>query len=234
MRAVAAISGHCRPLIIEHTRSGLAGVHHRLDGQHHAIAQPRSVATSSKVRNLRFLVQLGSNAMSHKLTHYAETIGLNKFLYRGPNVPDGIADSLRLNAAIECLLRYFEQLAQLRPRRSIDRNCDRRVTVIAIEDNAAIDGNNVSGLQRPLFRRNSVYDLFLDRSPKQARVIVITLESRLCAQFFDLALGCVLQIHRSRARLYQRAHFIEHFRTMRPLRRILSISAADLQTIAML
>src|SRR5438094_4054744 len=28
---------------------------------------------------------------------------------------------------------------------------------------------------------------------KHARVIVITLESRLCAQFFDLALGCVLR-----------------------------------------
>src|SRR2546429_673522 len=173
MRAVAAISGHCRPLIIEHARSGLAGVHHRLDGQHHAIAQPRSVATSSKVRNLRFLVQLGSNAMSHKLTHYAETIGLNKFLYRGPNVPDGIADSRRLNAAIECLLRYFEQLAQLRRERSIDRNCDRRVTVIAIEDNAAIDGNNVSGLQRPLFRRNSVYDLFVDRNQASLALVVL-------------------------------------------------------------
>ena len=211
MRAVAAISGHCRPLIIEHTRSGLAGVHHRLDGQHHAIAQPRSVAASSKVRNLRLFVQLGSNAVSHKLTHYAETIGLNKFLHRCADIADGIPNSGCLNAAIERLLRNFEQLAQLRSEQSIDRNGHRRVTVIAIEDNAAIDGNNVSGLQRPLFRRNSVYDLFVDRSTKHARVIVITLESRLCAQFFDLALGCVLQIHRSRARLYQRAHFIEHF-----------------------
>src|SRR5439155_18605207 len=102
------------------------------------------------------------NTVSHKLTHYAETIGLNKFLHRRADVSDGIANSRCLNAAIERLLRYIEQLAQLRREQSIDRNGNRRVTVIAIEDNAAIDGNNVSGLQRPLFRRNSVYDLFVD------------------------------------------------------------------------
>src|SRR5437763_10414480 len=100
MRAVAAISGHCRPLIIEHTRSGLAGVHHGLDGQHHAVAQPRSVAASSKVRNLRLLVQLGSNAMSYKLTHYAEAVRFNQFLHRRAYVPDGISNSCCLNAAI--------------------------------------------------------------------------------------------------------------------------------------
>src|SRR5438477_9165980 len=148
MRAVAAISGHCRPLIIEHTRSGLAGVHHRLDGQHHAIAQPRSVAASSKVRNLRLFVQLGSNAVSHKLTHYAETIGLNKFLHRCADIADGIPNSGCLNAAIERLLRNFEQLAQLRSEQSIDRTVIRGFTVLAMKDNAESLGTNSSALRR--------------------------------------------------------------------------------------
>src|SRR5689334_3787285 len=121
MRAVAAISSYCRPLIIEHARSRLSGVHHRLYSQHHSVAQPRSVAANSKVRNLRFFVQLGSNTVSHKLTHYAETICFNEFLHRRADIADGIANSRCLNAAIESLLRYFEQLAQLRRERSIHR-----------------------------------------------------------------------------------------------------------------
>src|SRR5947208_7683074 len=38
--------------------------------------------------------------------------------------------------------------------------------------------------KKKLFRRISVYDLFVDRSKQHGRVIVITLDSRLCAQFF--------------------------------------------------
>src|SRR5271169_2285239 len=53
---VAAVFGHCRPLIIEHSRTRLAYVHHGLDCQHHAVAQLRSLPGSPVVRNLRVLV----------------------------------------------------------------------------------------------------------------------------------------------------------------------------------
>src|SRR5205823_2660986 len=100
-------------------------------------------------------VQFGSNAVSHKLTHYAETIGLNKFLHRCADIADGIPNSGCLNAAIERLLRNFEQVAQLRSEQSIYRNGNRRVTVIAIEDNAATAPHLVNFRCRPTNNRHA-------------------------------------------------------------------------------
>src|SRR5712692_2456113 len=51
MRAVAAISGDGGPLVIEHAGSWLAGIHHRLNRQHHTFTQAGTLSTRSEVWN---------------------------------------------------------------------------------------------------------------------------------------------------------------------------------------
>src|SRR5437773_12075356 len=101
MSAITTVCGHRGPLVIEHAGPGLAGIHHRLDGKHHAFAQPGAVPAGSEVRHLRFFMQPGSNTVSHKLTHYAEARSLNKFLYSRPDITHRVTDPSRLDGAIE-------------------------------------------------------------------------------------------------------------------------------------
>ena len=53
VRAEASICGHCRPLVTQHSRLGLAVIDHRLDRDHHTFAQLGAVTSRSEVRDLR-------------------------------------------------------------------------------------------------------------------------------------------------------------------------------------
>src|SRR5947208_698718 len=72
VRADRAIHGDRGPVILEHARARLARVDHGLDGEDHALAQTRTVAGDAVVRHLRIFVQLGADAVSHKIAYYAE------------------------------------------------------------------------------------------------------------------------------------------------------------------
>src|SRR5713101_6248411 len=95
--AVAAVGGRSGPLVVEHAGSRLAGIHHRLDRQHHAFAQPRTMSAQSEVWHLRFLMQPGPDAVSHELAYDAETVGFNKLLHRGAHISHGISDAGRFD-----------------------------------------------------------------------------------------------------------------------------------------
>ena len=86
VRAGTTIGGDRSPFVIQNFRFRTPRIHHGLDRQHHTFAQPRIRAARAKVGDLRLLVQLGANAVPHKLTHHAEAICLDVFLYRGANV----------------------------------------------------------------------------------------------------------------------------------------------------
>src|ERR1700682_4194660 len=145
MSAVTAVCGHRRPLVIEDAGSRLAGIHHWLDGQHHTFAQPGAVTAGSEVRHLRFFVQPRTNAMSDKLPDDTETGGFDKFLDSRPNIANRVTDASRLDGAIEGSFGNFQQLAQLRSYRIIHRHRDRRIAIISVENDAAIDRNNIAG-----------------------------------------------------------------------------------------
>ena len=114
------------------------------------------------------------------------------------------------------------------------RNRNRRIAVVAVQHHTAIDGNNISRFQHPPLRRDAVHDLVVHRGAQHAGIIVISLERRLGAQVPDLALGHPLQIHGGTAGRHRFFAASSTWRTMRPLRRIFSISAGDLQTIDIL
>src|SRR6266536_2037333 len=81
-----AILGHCRPLVVQHPDRCNACVHHRLDRDHHALAQLQPVLPKSIVRDLRVFVQLGPDAVAHELAHHAEPGGLDELLHRRADI----------------------------------------------------------------------------------------------------------------------------------------------------
>src|SRR5271169_4176244 len=73
VRAETAVCGNRRPLVAQHARLGLAVIHHRLNRDDHALAQPRAVPARPEIWNLRLFVQTRADRMSHELTHDAES-----------------------------------------------------------------------------------------------------------------------------------------------------------------
>src|SRR6202021_1726291 len=101
MSTKTSVRGYRRPLVIEHPGSRLAEVHHRLDGQYHAFPQFRTLSAGAEIGDLRLFVQLGSDPVSHELSHHAETVGLHVLLDSRPHIADRISNQHLLNALVE-------------------------------------------------------------------------------------------------------------------------------------
>src|SRR5579872_1820752 len=210
VRAETAVGGYRGPFVAQHPGFGLAEVHHRLDRNHHSFAQLGTVTARAIVRNLGFFVQVRADSVSHKLAHYAESGGFDMFLHRRAHVADGIANHGILNPAVERLFGYRQQLLQFFLYRVADRNRDRRVAIVAVQNHAAIDRNNVAFFQDPFFRRDAVHDLVIHRRAEHARVIVVSLERGLGAKFDDFIFGGSLQVHRGYAGRDQRSQVVQY------------------------
>src|ERR1700720_4592515 len=101
MRAAASVGGYRGPLVIQHAGAGLAKVHHRFEPENHAFPQPGAVSAGAEVRDLGLLVQLGPNAVSYELAHYAEAVGFHKFLDRRTYVANRVANPHLLDTFIQ-------------------------------------------------------------------------------------------------------------------------------------
>src|SRR5208283_4867973 len=187
-----------------------ARVHHRLDRQHHALGQLGALAFLAEVRNLRRLVQLRSDAVPDKFPNYAEARRFHVLLDRRSNVPNRVANLHLLDAPIERCFGYFEQLLQFRREFVAYRYRNGGVSVIAVEDHTAVDRNDVARLEDPLFRRDPMHDLLVDRCAEHARIAVISLECRRCTQFRNQLLGGFRQVNRRYAGCDHTLQVIQH------------------------
>src|SRR5260370_9880487 len=210
MGAETTIRRYGGPFVAQHPGFRLAEINHRFDGQHHACAQPGAVAPIPEIRYLRLFVQPGSDAMPHKLPHHAEAVGFDMLLHGGTHITDGIAHSCLVDAPIDRSLGDFQQFPQLRFYRFTHRHCDRGIPIVAVEHHSAVKGNDVALFQYALFRRNAMHNLFIHRRAQHAWIIVISLESRLRAQFLDFLFGGAFQIHRGHPGSDQSSHIVQN------------------------
>src|SRR6267378_5175564 len=76
----AAVRCFRHPLV-SHATFRTAGVHHRLDGNDHALLQPRTASLVTVVRQVWLVVHLRSDPVPHELTHHRETVLLDPALH---------------------------------------------------------------------------------------------------------------------------------------------------------
>ena len=86
--------------------SGPPSVHHRLDREHHALAQPDAAVGLAEVRHLRILVQPPADAVPDELAHHREARALGMLLDRGRDVADAPTRPDCLDARLERLARH--------------------------------------------------------------------------------------------------------------------------------
>src|SRR5208337_3629647 len=176
-------------------------------------------------------MQLRPDAMPNKVSHHAEPVRFHVLLDRRPNVSDRVADLRLLDALVQRGLGHLEQLPQFRGQLLAHRHRDRSVSVIPVKHNSAVDGNDISRFQRPLFRWDPVHDLFIDRSAQHTWITVISLERRRSPEFRNQFLGGLLQALLRTPAATTPFKWFRTWRTILPLRLIFSISSGDLRMI---
>src|SRR5205807_5144738 len=177
MRRRAAVGGFCHPLV-PHANLVASRIHHRLDRDHHTFLQSRAAPRFTVVRQVRLVMHLGADAVSHELTYYRKTVLLDQALHRVANIPEAVTSAHLVNGAVERVASYIQQLLQLRPDFS-DRNRHSRIREVPIHFHPEVDGDDVAFLQLPLRRRNPVNDLTVHRRAEHAWIPAIPFKGRM-------------------------------------------------------
>ena len=168
----------------QHPDIRLAGIHHRLDRDHHAGAQLHAVARLAKIRHLRILVHVRRRCRGPQNPAPPKTLRLRPRLCTAapisPSVAPGFTAAMPAcsDASVTFSSRAVSGVNLL-----AHRNRDRRIAVVAVDDRTAIDRNDVPFFQDPLRRRNTVHHFAVDRGAQHAGKTVIPLEGGLRAQF---------------------------------------------------
>ena len=113
MRRGTAIGGFRHPLSA-HLHFGPPGIHHRFDGNDHAFLQTRPATRLSIVREVRLIVHLCANAVTHKLPHNGKTVLLDPTLHRVPDITQPVARPHLVDRSVQRLTGHIEKLLQLR------------------------------------------------------------------------------------------------------------------------
>src|ERR1700677_4363504 len=171
-----------RPLIVQHSHARAARVHHRLDGQHHALLQLRALSRGTIIRQLRIFVHLRADSVAHKLAHHRIPVLFHPLLHRGRYISQAIPRPDLRDALLQRFPRHAQQLLAFRCHLA-HRNRQRRVAKIPVQLDAEIHRKNVALAQFPRRRWNPVHHFLIDRSAHRARIPAVTLERRTRAVF---------------------------------------------------
>ncbi len=147
--AVGPVLRHRRPAVAQNLRFRPAGVHHRLDRQHHAFFQPRILVLPVHViRNLRLLVQLRPDAVSHILPHHRKPVRRHVPLHRPAHVEQPVAGrtcSIASSSDSSVTSSSFCTSSLTSP----TGNRDGRIAEVAVQLHAGVDRNDVARPSAP-------------------------------------------------------------------------------------
>src|SRR5438132_6451018 len=87
---------------------------HRLDRQHHSLAQLDSPSALAVVVNLRILMHPPSDSMSDKIADHVKAFRLRVLLYRGADVAEVLAGNHFLDGKLQTFPRRLDQLLRSR------------------------------------------------------------------------------------------------------------------------
>src|SRR5271155_5184611 len=206
VRRITAVRGPRGPLIIQHSHARAARVHHRLDGQHHALLQLRALTRRTVIRQLRIFVHLGSDSVAHKLAHHRISALFHPLLHRGRYISQAISRPDLRDALLQRFPRHAQQLFALW-RHLAHRNRQRRVAKVPAQLHSEIHRKYVAFAQFPRRRWNPVHHFLIDRSAHRARIPPVALERRPRPVLLRVTLGELVQFFRRDARPDHGAHF---------------------------
>jgi len=86
-----AVGSDDSPFVLQHTDFGLTQVDHRFDGEGHARSEHRAGATFAEIGDLRFFVEMTTDAVSHEFTDDGIAMADGLFLDVSTNIAEAAA-----------------------------------------------------------------------------------------------------------------------------------------------
>ncbi len=118
-----------------------------------------------------------ADAVPHERPHHPEAVALAVRLHRVGDVAQAVAGPALHDRLVEALARHVEQLLDPRRHRA-HRQRDRAVRIVALDDAAQIEPDDVALAQLALGRRDAVHHFLVDRDADGGRVAAVALEGR--------------------------------------------------------
>ena len=172
-----------------------AGGDHRLDREHHALAQLRPGAGLPVVRDLRVLVHPAADAVPDELPHHAEAgVALDIGLAGGAEVEQAVADVALLDHPVQALLAGREQALRLAARRR-RRDRDGRVADEPAVRDPDVDRQDVA-VRQLVLAGDAVDDHVVRRRADRAGEPAVALERGHAAATLDVALRDPVELAR--------------------------------------
>ena len=209
MRRETLVARHRGPSVPQHLHGRLAGVDHRLDGEHHAFGEPRAAAGLAIVGHLRLLVHALADAVTDELPHDRKPERLDVPLDRVADVRDPGPRPHALDGLVERLLGDAQQRGRLF-RHVADRQRDRAVAEVSVERRADIDRDDVAFLEHAPAGWDPVDHLVVDRRADRRRISMVSLERRRGAGPRDARLRHLVELRRVDARRHLRRQDLAH------------------------
>src|SRR6185503_8421886 len=156
MSTHASVVCNGRPTVAQYTNIRLAGIDHRLDGDDHTCFEPHARSRLTKVRHLRILVHVATDAVTHKISYYGEPFSLNDSLHSRSDIAQGCSRLHCGNSRVERLLRRCQQSRGIGGDLLAYGNSNCGIAVVAIHNGAAIHRDNVSLFKDSLLRGDAV------------------------------------------------------------------------------
>src|SRR5689334_9949705 len=209
MRRRASVGGFGDPLVA-HAHIGTSGIDHRLDRDDHTFLQSRAAPRFAVIREVRFIVHFGADAVPDEFADDRKTILFDQTLDRVADIAEAIARPHLLDGAVERIAGNVEELLQLRVDAAHGHG-DSRIRIVAVDFHAEVDGYDVAFAQLALGRRNAVNDLAVHGGTEHARVPPIALERCVTRLAADFLLGGFFEIHGRDARADHFAQRVQDF-----------------------
>ena len=181
------------------TGLGRADVDHGLDGEHVAGLEGGALAPGPVVGDLGLLVHGRPDGVAHVLPDHAEAGRLGHVLDRPADLVEGVALGHLLDPGPEAPLGDLQQLLGLLGD-GADAHGEGGVAVVALNDGAAVDGEDVPLLQH-VAARDAVHDHGVGRGADDGREAVVAEEVRGGAPALEDLAGDRVQVGGGDARL---------------------------------
>ena len=187
--AVLAVDG---PAVGAHPDAPIAHIHHRLDGEDHALLEQVAGARAPVVRDLGVLVHLAAHPVPHQGADHREAVLLDPLLDGGGDVAQAVAGPALLDAVEERGLGGVEQARGHRRHRA-DRDRDGGVGHPAVEHHAHVHRQDVAALEL-VDAGDAVDHHRVGRRADRAREAAVALEGGLGALGADVLLGRLVEL----------------------------------------
>ena len=139
--------GHDAPPVVEHVGLVGADVDHGFDGEDHALFERRSRRAGPVVGHLGALVHRGADRVAHVLAHHGEARRLGDALDRATDLVQAVADAQLVDARPQGALGHVDERCAAALIVTHARGVG-RVAVVALDDRAAVDRDDVALFQR--------------------------------------------------------------------------------------